>query len=97
MAAFNVVRYRVKPGMEVQFLEAHQNIKPDFTGFRRGNLIKTGELSYCFVGEWNKASDSLDAEEQMVEWLNSFRDTLEDLGHGLGVTDPMNGDSVIEY
>jgi hypothetical protein len=29
----------------------------------------------------------------MIETLNSFRDTLEDLGGGLGVTDPVSGQS----
>jgi hypothetical protein len=31
----------------------------------------------------------------MIATLNSFRDTLEDLGGGLGVTDPMAGPVVL--
>jgi hypothetical protein len=32
----------------------------------------------------------------MIAALNSFRDTLEDLGVGLGVTDPVSGPVVLE-
>ena len=31
------------------------------------------------------------ARTQMIATLDSFRDTLEDLGGGLGVTDPVSG------
>ena len=31
------------------------------------------------------------ARPNMVATLDSFRDTLEDLGGGLGVTDPISG------
>jgi hypothetical protein len=31
----------------------------------------------------------------MIATLNSFRDTLEDLGSGLGVTDPASGEVVL--
>jgi hypothetical protein len=31
----------------------------------------------------------------MIANLNSFRDTLEDLGGGLGVTDPVSGDVIM--
>jgi hypothetical protein len=32
----------------------------------------------------------------MIATLNSFRDTLEDLGGGLGVTDAVSGDQVLD-
>jgi hypothetical protein len=31
------------------------------------------------------------ARANMIKTLNSFRDTLEDLGGGLGVTNPVSG------
>ena len=31
----------------------------------------------------------------MIATLNSFRDTLEDLGGGLGLTDPVSGPVVL--
>jgi hypothetical protein len=33
---------------------------------------------------------------EMIETLNSFRDTLEDLGAGLGVTDAVSGPVVLD-
>jgi hypothetical protein len=36
------------------------------------------------------------ARPNMITTLNSFRDTLEDLGGGLGVTDPVSGPVVLE-
>jgi len=35
------------------------------------------------------------ARPNMIETLDSFRDTLEDLGSGLGVTDPGAGPVVL--
>jgi septal ring-binding cell division protein DamX len=32
----------------------------------------------------------------MVALLNSFREMLEDLGDGLGVTDPISGEAVVQ-
>ena len=36
------------------------------------------------------------ARPNMIATLNSFRDTLEDLGDDLGVTDPVSGPVVLE-
>jgi hypothetical protein len=36
------------------------------------------------------------ARPHMVATLDGFRDTLEDLGGGLGVTDPVSGPVVLE-
>ncbi len=35
------------------------------------------------------------ARQNMIATLNSFRDTLEDLGSGIGVTDPVSGPVVM--
>lgn len=96
MTAFNVVRFRVKPGREQEFLDAHRNLKRDFRGFRKGAIIKTGERRYCLVGEWDDFASIVAAREQMLGLLNSFRDTLEELGGDLGVTDPVSGDVVLD-
>lgn len=96
MSAFNVVRFRVKPGREQQFIEAHRKSRSDFRGFTRGTLIKTGERTYCLVGEWDNQQSIVAARPQMIALLDSFRDTLEDLGGGLGVTDPVSGEAVLE-
>jgi heme-degrading monooxygenase HmoA len=57
MTAFNAVRFKVKPGMEDAFLDAHRGSVKDWPGLRHANMIKTGEGRYCIIAEW----DSLDA------------------------------------
>jgi hypothetical protein len=37
MTAFNVVRIRVKPGREQEFLDAHRNVQTDWPGLRKIN------------------------------------------------------------
>jgi hypothetical protein len=96
MTAFNVVRFRVKPGRESDFLTAHRKAHPDFTGFRRFSLIKTGDRTYCAVGEWDGYENLVAARPKMIALLDTFRDTLEDLGGGLGPTDPVSGEVVLE-
>ena len=95
MPAFNVVRFRVKPGREQEFLEAHRKFRVRPLGARTANMIKTGDRSYCFVGEWNDVADIVAARPAMIAQLDKFRDTLEDLGGGLGVTDPVSGPVVL--
>jgi len=96
MAAFNVVRFRVKPGRDAEFIDAHRRARADFPGFRHGWLVHTGERSYCMVGEWDDYASIQRAEAAMVRILDQFRDTLEDLGSGLGVTDPVAGEVVVD-
>ena len=96
MSAFNVVRFRVKPGRDQDFIEAHRNARADFAGFKRGALIKTGERTYCIIGEWDRFDSIVAARPKMGALLDSFRDTLEDLGGGLGLTDPVSGETVLE-
>ena len=95
MTAFNVVRFRVIAGREPEFIEAHKG-RVGFAGFKRFVLIKTGECSYCVVGEWDSLQALAAARPQMIAMLDTFRDTLEDLGSGLGVTDPVSGEAVLE-
>jgi antibiotic biosynthesis monooxygenase (ABM) superfamily enzyme len=96
MTAYNVVRFRVKPGREQEFLDAHRQIKRDFPGLRGGAIIKTGDRSFCLIGEWDDTASIAAARQTMIANLDRFRDTLEDLGSGLGVTDPVSGEAVID-
>jgi hypothetical protein len=92
MSAFNVVRFRVKPGRDQEFIDAHRSASEEgFTGARRITLIKTGDNSYCVIGEWNSFDNIIAARPRMISLLDSFRDCLADLGGGLGVTDPVSG------
>ena len=80
MTAFSVVRFRVKPGRELEFLDAHKNVQDDWSGLKRVNLIKTGDRCYCIIGEWEDMADLVAARPNMIATLDTFRDTLEDLG-----------------
>jgi hypothetical protein len=48
--------------------------------------LSVDELHHDFAG----------ARPNMIAILDPFRDTLEDLGGGLGVTDPVSGPVVLE-
>jgi hypothetical protein len=96
MTAFNVVRFQVKPGREQDFLNAHRNAQVDWKGLKKVNIIKTGDRSYCIIAEWADMDALASARPSMIATLNTFRETLEDQGGGLGVTDPVSGPVVLE-
>src|SRR5689334_415929 len=96
MAAFNAVRFRVKPGRDQDFIEAHKRMAPNWPGMRHANLIKTGDHTYCIIGEWDDMAALAAARDSMIASLDTFRDTLEDVGGGVGVTDPVSGPVVLE-
>ena len=90
MAAFNAVRFKVKPGREQEFLDAHRSVDRDWPGLRHVNMIKTGEQSYCIIGEWDDMDAMAAARPQMIATLDTVRDTLD------GDTDPVSGPVVLE-
>ena len=103
MTAYNIVRMRVKAGHEEQFLALHRDMDKSMqpamraNGFRKGAIVKTGERSYCFLGEWESMEGIAKSRAEMVANLDRMRPMLEDLGNGLGVTDPVSGDAVLEF
>lgn len=96
MTAFNAVRFRVKSGRDREFLAAHEKVDRDWPGLRHINMIKTGDQTYCIIAEWDDMDALAKARPRMVATLDSFRDCLEDLGGGLGVTDPVSGPVVLQ-
>ena len=52
MTAFNVVRFRVRPGRDQEFLDAHKKVDATWPGLMHANIIKTAERSYCIITEW---------------------------------------------
>ena len=92
--AFNAVRFRVKPGFEQQFIDAHRGAREGFKGFDNGWLVKTGDQTFCFIGQWKSFQHLANARPQMIGMLDEVRHMLEDLGIGLGVTDPVSGEVV---
>jgi hypothetical protein len=79
MTAYNVVRFRVKPGKDKEFI-ATQKMDQQMKGFRKGALVKTGDRTYCFIGEWGAMSDIVAARPMMIGMLDKMRPLLEDLG-----------------
>ena len=97
MTAFNVVRFRGKPGREEDFVDGHRQVdRGSLIGFKRGALIKAGDRLYRFIGEWDDFSSIENGRESMIEILDGFRDMLKDLGDGLGVSDPVKVEVVVE-
>jgi len=90
MTAFNAVRFRVKPGRDEEFIEAHRRVDRNWPGLRGVNLIKTGDQSYCIIGEWDDMDSLAAARPHMVATLDTFRDCLD------GDTDPVSGPVVLE-
>jgi hypothetical protein len=96
MTAYNVVRFKVKKGQNQKFLDAHKNL-PKMAGMLDGGVIQTGDSTFCFVGKWKDFESIAAARSQMIGILDSFRDTLDDLGGGLGLTDPVSGKVVVDF
>ena len=96
MTAFNIVRFRTRPGREQAFVDAHRRAQVDFDGLVSAALVKTGERNYCFVGEWQSFDRLVAARPKMIGMLDGFRDDLENLGGGLGVSDPVSGEVVVD-
>ena len=98
MTAYNVVRFRVKPGMDDKFLSSQRKSFDDgnLAGMEDLALIKTGDRTYCLVGKWEKFDNIVAARPTLIGFLDEVRGLLEDLGDGLGVTDPVSGEAVLE-
>ena len=98
MAAFNIVRFRVKPGNEEKFIDFHRTMRdPKLKGFLGGALIRTGDQTFCMVGQWRGFPSIVAARPQMIGLLDGVRDLLDDMGGGLGLTDPVSGEVVAKF
>jgi len=97
MTAMNIVHMRVKPGKDEEFLELHRQMSADgMAGIRTFRIVKTGERSYCVVGDWDSMAALVAARPLMIGQLDRLRPLLEDLGGGRGVTEPWSGEAVLE-
>lgn len=95
MEVYNVVRFKVKPGQEQAFLDAHRDGKAKWPGLNRGSIIKTGDHAFCLIGEWSSAEAMTAARPAMIKTLDTFRSVLEDQGAGRGITDAVSGEVVL--
>lgn len=91
MTAMNIVRVRPKPGRAEEFLTRQRDREalPGMLGLR---VVDVGKGEYVIVGEWESMDALARARPAMIAILDAFRDTLEDLGGGLGVTDARSGE-----
>jgi hypothetical protein len=97
MTAMNIVHVRVKPGSEADFVKLNQEFeRQDMAGMRHLWVVKTGERSYCIVGEWENFDAIVKSRSAMIANLDKMRDILEDLGGGRGVTEPYSGEALVE-
>ena len=96
MEVANVVRMRVKPGCEREFLDTQAAAgSEDWPGLRGAYLVRTGDREFCFVGEWDSREAMVASRPAMIAELDKVRHLLEDQGGGLGVTDPVSGEIVL--
>src|SRR5690349_25162948 len=96
MQVFNVVKFKVKPGQENAFLDAHRGGKAKWPGLERGVILKTGEQTFCLIGMWTSQEAMVVARPAMIKTLDSFRALLEEVGEGRGVTDAVSGPVVLD-
>ena len=96
MQVYNVVKFKVKPGEEAAFLDAHRNGKAKWPGLERGLIIKTSEQTFCLIGTWSSQDAMVAARPEMIKTLDSFRSILEDQGGGRGLTDAVSGTVVLD-
>lgn len=97
MAAMNIVRMRVKPEREAEWLRFHRERDiGDFEGMTSLRVIRIGEHEYMVLGEWISMEALAATRPTMIAALDDFRDMLEELAEGGTVTDPHSGEVVIE-
>jgi len=96
MSAFNVVRMRVRPEFVDEVVGFYRDRPLDMPGLRAMTLVQTGAGDFTLIGEWDDMAAIAAARPQMVASLDGRRHMLEDLGGGLGVTDPVSGPAVVE-
>ena len=96
MSAFNIVRFRTKPGRQEEFIEAHRKAKPDWAGLKHAHLVQVGERGFCLIGEWKDEESLVAARPKMIETLDTFRDCLEVINPKTGVTAALSGPSVLK-
>jgi len=93
MTAYNIVRFKIKPGKDREFLEAHGPGNAKWPGLKKGVIIKTGDNAYCLIGEWVDGEALAKALPPMIAPLDTFRQVLEPTA--TGVTDAVSGSVVL--
>jgi len=91
----SVVKFIVKDGEESNFMDSIVKFSnPD--GVISRKVIKTGDRAYCSIMEWIDEQSLSNARQQMIAYLDTVRDILEEISTELGVTDPASGPVIID-
>jgi hypothetical protein len=87
MVAFNVVRARVRPEFEAEFLALNDNPGHEVArGLRCMSLVRTEEQHcYCFVGEWDSLDALAEAQPVLGQWLARMLPMLEETNESMAV------------
>jgi hypothetical protein len=96
MTAFTIVRFQARPDQVEAFERTYCNIERAMPGLKRFVLVKTGDRSYCSIGEFESFDHIVSARTAMRANLDSFRHLLEPFDETLGVTDPVSGEAVLD-
>ena len=97
MTAFNIVKCRVKEGLQEEFIKVNSEFEAGIPGRLRALLVKTGERDFCWIGEWESLAAVNAAMDTMIGHLDRVRHMLVELSPAIGVTDPTSGEAVVEF
>ncbi|EYD75920.1 Uncharacterized protein Rumeso_02538 [Rubellimicrobium mesophilum DSM 19309] len=79
MVAYNVVRARVRPEFEAEFLRANDDPGHEMEeGLRSMSLVRTGDGEFCLIGEWDSLEAMTTARPALWAWLDRMRPMLEE-------------------
>ena len=96
MAKFmNIVRCKVKPSHREEYLKKCDE-RPKFDGQSSAKFVEIKPNEFFMIGEWKSEEDIAIARPQMIVFLETLRNTMEEPSPELGVTDPYSGTVVIE-
>lgn len=95
-AVFNVVHFRAKPGQAEEFERTYCALPRDMPGLKRFVLLKTGDETYCGIGEWASMDHMAAARPKMGGNLDRLRPLLQVLDDGTSVTTACSGSAVVD-
>ena len=95
MQTCNVVRMRVKPEFEAEFLALNENPSHGVEqGLIHSFLVRTGERTYCFVGQWSSMEAQAVGQAVIAAQWDCMRHMLEELEGERGHADQLCGEIV---
>ena len=96
MIAYNIVRFRVKPGREADFVALiGGELREGLPGLLGAALVRTGEREFCEIGRWESFDALAGARPAMIRSLDRVRDMLEEI-EGSGATDARSGEAAVD-